>query len=371
MSKLKVAIIGGGIAGCATAYYLSKDGHDVTLFERDSLASHASGFALGAINPVIPETREPAYEALSTYSIGLHKHLADVLAGSGASGESLNFVRKPSVLLVRNEVEATAMRRVYEANASDHSYDLRWLSLGELSHIEARISGDVIGGLYIGEAYEVVPYKLTLSMWQAAEQNGAQMMNREVNEIDVSGGRVTGVVTGAQTFEADAVVAAAGPWSSQLLLGLGIAVPVSPLKGQIVRLNTPSPPMKVSLWWDEDYATTKSDGLTWIGTTEEEVGFDDRTSDAARDRIIGSAIAMLPYLEDAELVHQTACLRPMTPDKMPIIDSAAGPEGLVISTGAGRQGIALGPAMGIATAALVTGVESPIDVSAFSLDRFS
>jgi glycine/D-amino acid oxidase-like deaminating enzyme len=80
---------------------------------------------------------------------------------------------------------------------------------------------------------------------------------------------------------------------------------------------------------------------------------------------------MLPYLEDAELVQQTACLRPMTPDKMPIIDASAGPEGLVISTGGGRQGIALGPGMGIATAALATGAESPIDVSGFSLSRFS
>jgi glycine/D-amino acid oxidase-like deaminating enzyme len=80
---------------------------------------------------------------------------------------------------------------------------------------------------------------------------------------------------------------------------------------------------------------------------------------------------MLPYLEDAELVHQTACLRPMAPDKMPIIDGSVGIEGLVVSTGGGRQGIALGPAMGIATAALATGEESPVDVSAFSLDRFA
>jgi len=166
-------------------------------------------------------------------------------------------------------------------------------------------------------------------------------------------------------------VAAAGPWSADLLGAVGVDVPVSPLKGQIVRLDAPDPPIKLSLWWDHDYATTKDDGLTWIGTTEEEVGFDDRTTDDARDRIITSAVKVLPYLEDAELVQQTACLRPMTPDKMPIIDSEPGPDGLVISTGGGRQGIALGPAFGIATAALVTGEEPPVDVSGFSLSRFS
>ena len=108
-----------------------------------------------------------------------------------------------------------------------------------------------------------------------------------------------------------------------------------------------------------------------VGTTEESVGFDVGTTDAARDRIISSAVEMLPYLEDAELVQQTACLRPMTPDRKPIIDAGAGPDGLVIVTGAGRQGIMLGPAMGIAAAALATGAEPPVDISAFSLARFS
>ncbi|MBP38733.1 MAG: FAD-dependent oxidoreductase [Dehalococcoidia bacterium] len=371
MARMKIAIIGGGIAGCSTAYYLSRDGHDVTLFERDSVASHASGFALGGIIPVISGSRQDAYETFSNYSIGLHKDLAGELAGDGANCEYLNFVRKASVLLVKDDAEAAAMSQVYQLYAEDHSFDVRWLGLGELSHIDARISSDVLGGLYFGEAFEVDPYKLTLNLWQAAERQGARMVNRGVTDIAATDDRVSGVVTQDEMFEADAVVTAAGPWSTQILARLGVDVPVFPLKGQIIRLDAPGPPIKVSLWWDHDYATSKSDGLTWIGTTEEEVGFDDRTTDSARDQIIGSAVTMLPYLEDAELVQQTACLRPITLDRMPVIDSAPGPEGLVISTGGGRQGIALGPATGIATAALVTGAEPPVDVSAFTLARFS
>jgi len=368
---MKISIIGGGIAGCSTAYYLTKDGHDVTLFERDSLASHASGFAQGGLKPVIRGTREIEYQNLSDYSIGLHRDLAKQLTGDGLNGKYTNFRLKPSVMLVKEESEAAEMIRVYESYGGDTEFDVRWLDCGELSHIDARISNDVIGGLYFGTSYEVDPYKLTLSLWQAAEENGAKMVNRGVTEITVSGGRVTGVVTDDGLTEADAVVSAAGPWSAEILAGVGIEIPVYPLKGQILRLDAPGPPMKMSLWWDTDYATTKDDGLMWVGTTEEETHFDDRTNDEARDLIIGSAVAMLPYLVDAELVQQTACLRPMTPDKMPIIDAEAGPEGLVISTGGGRQGIALGPGMGIATAALVTGAESPVDVSGFTLGRFA
>ena len=347
----------------------SRDGHDVTLFERDSVASHASGFALGATLPKIGSPADDPYVVLAEYSTGLHRDLASL--ARGANGESLNFVRKAPLMLVKDEAEAASMRRVYTAYTDDHSLDVRWLGLGELSHIDVRISGDVLGGLYVGKAYEVDPYKLTLSLWQAAEEQGARMVNRDVTAISVNGGRVSGVVAAGESFEADAVVAAAGPWSSQLLAGVGVEVPVSPLRGQILQLDAPGSPIKVSLWWDEDYATSKSDGLLWVGTTEEEVGFDDGTTAEARDRIIGSAVEMLPYLEDADLVQQTAFLRPMTPDRAPIIDAALGPDGLVISTGGRRNGIELGPAMGIVAAAMATGAALPVDVSAFSLARFS
>ena len=369
---MKISIVGGGIAGCSTAYYLSAEGHDVTLFERDSLASHASGFALGALLPPFGGSRGDAYAEISNYSVGLHKDLENLFSGaSTAEPSDVNFLRKASVSLVTEQGEIDSMRRAYEAYADDYSVDIRWLGSGELSHIEARISENVLGGLYVGEAYELDPYRLTLSLWQAAEQQGAQLVNREVDEITVKGDRVSGVIAGGQAFEAEAVVAAAGPWSSQMLAGVGVEVPVTPLKGQIIRLDAPGPPIKISMWWGENYATTKPDGLLWAGTTEEETGFDDRTTDEARDSIIGSVIEMLPYLEDAELVQQTACLRPMTPDRAPIIDAGPGPDGLVIVTGAGRNGIMLGPAVGQAAAALAVGVQSPVNVGAFSLARFS
>ena len=86
---MKILIIGGGIAGCSAAYYLSRDGHDVSLFERDSVASHASGFALGGIIPSFGDLPNNSYEVLSNYSIGLHRDLAEQLTGGNA--ENLNF----------------------------------------------------------------------------------------------------------------------------------------------------------------------------------------------------------------------------------------------------------------------------------------
>jgi len=115
---MKISIIGGGIVGCSTAYYLSAEGHDVTLFERDSLASHASGFALGALLPPFGGSRGDAYAAISNYSVGLHRDLAGRLSGNaGAEAGDLNFVRKASVSLITDEAEADLMRRTYACQA--------------------------------------------------------------------------------------------------------------------------------------------------------------------------------------------------------------------------------------------------------------
>lgn len=365
--SLNVAIVGGGVAGCASAYYLARSGHNVTLFERDSVASHASGFALGGIIPPVRNGVVDEFERFSLHSIDLHRQLNDTINPS----DETNFYRKPSMALALDEFEAQQLIAAYKSYSEHGSSDIRWLSYGEFSHIDARVSPSVIGGLYFGESYEVDPYKLTLSLWQAAEQNGATLVNREVTSINETGGKISGVSTEAGTHAADAVIAAAGPWSTQLLESVGVHVPVIPLKGQILRLQAPSPALPISLWWGENYASTKEDGLTWIGTTEEEVGFDDRTTDEARDSIIGSAVEVLPYLENADLVQQTACLRPITPDRAPIVDARVGPEGLVVSTGGGRNGILLGPAMGEAAADLVVGTEPQENIDSFSLARFS
>ena len=94
---MNISIIGGGIVGCATAYYLSRDGHDVTLFERDSLAQHASGFALGGLNPPVGKVPSEAYLTLAEYSISLHRELSGLLTGAG--NERPDFQQKPTLSL--------------------------------------------------------------------------------------------------------------------------------------------------------------------------------------------------------------------------------------------------------------------------------
>jgi glycine oxidase len=366
-----VIIVGGGIAGCSAAYFLAREGRKVTLFEKDSVAAHASGFAFGVLLPPLAENpRDPELD-LNRASFRLHRELAEQLPADG--GVDTELRKRAAVVLALSEQEAAGLKSAYRSvggSVGGHGRDVRWLAHGELSHIEARIAPDIPGGLYLGDTYEVEPYRLTLSMWQAAERHGARLVNRAATSVSVEDDGSVVVEAGGERHTAATVIVAAGPWSGALLETCGIHVPVSPLKGQIVRLDAPGPEMRASIWWGSDYATSKPDGLVWCGTTEERAGFDENVTAAARDRITASALRALPYLSEAKLVKQTACLRPITADGLPVIGRLPGMESVVIATGAGRHGIAIGPGMGRAAADMAAGRDSSIDVSALGASRF-
>ena len=151
---------------------------------------------------------------------------------------------------------------------------------------------------------------------------------------------------------------------------LKLPVRIRPLKGQILRLLGPGPPVNPSVGWKGNYATTKPDGLLWTGTTEEEAGFDENPTIQGRNQIMNSLLKMLPSMETAQLVRHTACLRPLAEDRKLFLGPAPGTEGAFVATGAGRNGILLGPAMGRITADLITTGYSAVDIAAFNPGRF-
>ena len=110
--------------------------------------------------------------------------------------------------------------------------------------------------------------------------------------------------------------------------------------------------------------------MLWCGTTEERVGFDENPTDSARDGILASAKRVLPFLAEAEVVTQTACLRPVTADGLPVVGSLGDNSNIVVASGGGRNGIVLGPALGKVAADIALGVDSGIDAGFLSPSRF-
>ncbi len=374
-------VIGGGISGCATAYYLSSAGHSVALIEKDSVAAHASGFAFGSLHTQFqPPHGSPPVEWFRSESIDLHHALAEILPEQ--SGATYHFEEKAGLVLAFDDDEAAQLKPSGVAGFlrdvwPEDRLDVRWLAYGELSHIEARVSTEVVGALYLGGTREISPSGFTNALWAAAKRNGAEMIRAEVLEINIANGAVSSVNTVDDTISAGIVILAAGAWS-RTLLSQGastshIDLPVFPLKGEILRYDLgDEPPLPVSLWWGSDYASSKLDGLLHVGTTHTDAGFDENPSDSGRDAIRNSVERALPFLTQKRISQQTACLRPATLDGLPIIGEILEARGLIVATGGGPIGIELGPAIGKLAADIATGQsESNSRYNEFSPQRFS
>lgn len=364
----RVIIVGGGIVGLSTAYFLGKAGVASTIIERDSVGSHASGFALGGLSAVSGVGVEPALEAMSFDGMRIHRDLGSSLTSE--TGLQTGYGPKSLLSLAFDEAEATAATAAVERQQQHAGYSVRWLGSREAKALEPRISDEALGGVHVEGSTQVVPNQFALALARAAEKLGATIVHGTVTGLTQRSGRVTGVSMGAEKLSCERVVIASGPWSVEASDWLGTAIKVGPLKGQILRLRAPDPPVECSVGWNGNYATTKPDGLVWAGTTEEEVGFDETPTVEARDRIMESLNKMLPSLGNVDLVRQTACLRPVTPDRLPLIGDVPGVEGVFLATGAERNGILLGPSMGRITADILTTGASDIAIDAFDPARF-
>jgi len=365
-----VVVMGGGVVGCAAAYYLAGEGLSVTVIERDSVASHASGFAYGGLTPVMGVFIDDPLVPLSRYADELHAELAETLPAD--TGVDTEYRDKPSLTLATSVDEIPEIKMLYDWLAKNHSADVDWLEGNELLSEEPRINPEIPAGMYTDLSHEVEPYKFTLALATGAEQRGVEFVNAEVTGFRFGGdGGIEGVDTTGESIDTEDVVVAIGPWSAVAGEWAGVKIPISPLKGQILRLAAPGEPLAISMSWKGNYATTKPDGLIWAGTTEEEAGFDESLTTDGRNQIMESLVCVLPYLADARLSRQTACLRPVAPDGLPILGAVGGIPGLWIATGTGRKGILLGPGMGHVISDLIVGKAPSIDVWPLSLDRFS
>ena len=149
-----------------------------------------------------------------------------------------------------------------------------------------------------------------------------------------------------------------------------MSVPVEPYKGEILRTTLPSGPLSADFQGGGVSLNHREDGQVWVGATEENRGFDLEPSEEARATLMRGALRLMPAMADAEIVMHTACLRPLSPDWMPIVGLAPGWDNAYLATGAGKKGILLSPGIGKSIADLITDGHTDLPISGFGLDRF-
>ncbi|MBI4310600.1 MAG: FAD-dependent oxidoreductase [Chloroflexi bacterium] len=362
-----VVILGGGITGCAVARVLSRRGLSVTIIEQEAVASKASGVAAGLLPPFYEFEKPGPLTDLALKSLSTHRGLGRQLREE--TGIDARYTQLPFLYLAFTKAEEEALRsRLAWQRATGLRIEV--VDNATAREVEPRLTREAPwASLSLDEA-QVEAYSLTLAYAADAERHGAQFVYAEVTGLRPEGHRVAAVRTARGEIPCGQVVVAMGPWSCVAGEWLGVPIPVSPLKGQIVILRPPGGPLKAVVMHHLGYLATKPIAGTLAGTTEEEVGYDAVPTSAARKQIMSAVLRLMPSVEAAEVVRMVAGLRPITPDRLPIFGRAPGWDNAIIAAGAGRNGVLLSPVTAEIVAALATGENPGVDLTPFRPERF-
>lgn len=336
----QIVVVGAGVIGCAVAYELARAGADVTVVERDTVGAHASHVAAGMLAPYAESTRPGPLLDLGRQSLDYFQELAPALREQ--TGVDVELRPSGSLRVALSEVDEVLLRRAYRWQMQQ-GIAVEWLSAAEARACEPALGPYIRGALYCPLEQQVRSRRLVQALAQAAARLGARFLEgTPALGLEMRAGRVSGLRAPSGVLPADEVVLAAGPWTSQLRSLTGLDIPITPKKGQIVRLHATPQPLRHILWAAHRYLVPRADGTVVLGGTEEEVGFDTRSTPAGLAYLLDLLPQLAPALATAEFRQIEVGLRPWSAaDGLPYLGRVPGVEGLTLAAGHGRNGILL------------------------------
>ena len=234
--------------------------------------------------------------------------------------------------------------------------------------LEPGVSPEARGALFFPDEASIDPRPLSRALYLAAHGAGARFKTGQVHRILHHGGHVVGVEHEAGRIDAEAVVLAAGAWSS---LVEGSALPrnaVRPVRGQIALLDTRPRLLSRVIFSARGYVVPRADGRVLCGSTMEEVGFEKAVTAGGIRAVLDLAIEIAPQLAQAPLLETWSNFRPASPDGWPVLGPAT-VGGLFYATGHTRNGILLTPITADVVAAAVLGTPLPVALEPFGAER--
>ena len=370
-----VIVIGAGIVGAATAFFLSRAGAHVTVLDTSTPAAGASGASDGAVS--VASKRPGPMMELACASRAIYRQLVQ----HGVLTDI--YHARPTYLFARTDEEVAVI--------AQQGADL--MELGErvlpLTHAQLmqRVPGlgrHVLAGMKVPDDGHALGYRVVDRLLQVA--NAPVRRFTPVQRLVVSGARVVGVVTPDGPLVADAVVVAAGLGTAALV---GLDHILIPRKGQLIVTDRaslsgaafPGPLMsagylaaKRRMVLGQSSASLVIDPLVTgqflIGSSRE-TGFADRQTDIHTvSTLLREALAVVPALAQRRVIRTFAGIRIGTQDGLPIVGRHPTLAGLFIATGMEGDGICLAPVVGSAVADMVLGLPAKVDVSVLDPARF-
>lgn len=416
---MRVIVLGGGVIGVTSAWYLARRGASVTVIDRQPGPALETSFAnAGQVSPGYSTPWAAPGIPLKALGWLFKRHaplsikpdgtlyqlqwLAAMLANCSAERYAVNKER----MLRLAEYSRDCLRRLRED--AHLAYEERSLGTLQLFRTRAQLEAaqrDIAVLEKFGVPYELLQarqlaraepalervrhkltgglrlpndetgdcYLFTRRLADAAEELGVKFLfNRRIEALESKGHRIAGVKTGGDLLTADAYLLACGSDSRALLAPLGLSIPVYPVKGYSLTLPVVDPSASpVSTVLDETYkiAITRFDDRIRIGGIAELVGFDRSLPARRRETLRMVADDLFPGGGAAGEGQFWTGLRPMTPDSTPIV-GASGYRNLFINTGHGTLGWTMACGSGQLIADLVTGYRPAIRIDGLDLSRY-
>ena len=381
-----VVVIGAGIVGAACARKLAMLDRSVLVIDSGATAGGTSSQGEG--NLLLSDKAPGPELLLAQYARRLWPQLAADLADElGREFPSIEFDPKGGLVVSTTDVGASPLL-AFAASQRAAGVDAQSISIAEALHLEPDLNPAIGAAVFYPEDAQVQPAIATEALLASARLHGVEIRQGvEVTGAMVDGsGTVVGVRTGRGDIPCGAVVIAAGPWSARVARSFGLLVPIRPRRGMVL-VTSRMPHRIFHKVYDADYvgAVESGDaalqtssvvestaaGTVLIGSSREQIGFDDRLNVDVLRQLASKALRLFPFLHEQPVMRAYGGFRPYMPDHLPLISADLRMPGLWHATGHEGAGIGLSIATAEMIGAAMTGTFAEIDASPFSLERAS
>lgn len=413
MSK-NVVIIGGGIIGLCSAYYLQKEGLNVTVIDQSNMDGGASYVNAGYVSPshIIPlsapgvmkkgikwmfNKSSPLYlkprldpdflQWVLAFNKSCNpKHvekaipvikelalLSQDLYRSIKADENFNFHYEHKGLLMLCQTEKMLDEEIRTANiAKSNGLEASEISLSEVQKLEPNVEMNIKGGIYYKCDSHTTPGEFMRELKSALIAKGVTIKkNEKVTDFNLNSQKINCVVTNKETIACDQVVLAAGSWSSLVSKKLGIKILLQAGKGYRINSSREHGVTLPAILAEAKVAVTPMHGFTRFAGTMEIAGINSDINPIRVDSIANAVRRYYPNIEvtEEEKLQASSGLRPVSPDGLPYIGKSKKCLNLTIATGHAMMGWSMATATGKLVSEIISDKETSIPLKNVHPDR--
>jgi len=320
----KVAVIGGGIVGCITSFFLIKKGYEVTLIDQSAIGQEASWAGAGILSPLLPWNYQDSVNNLCFGSADFYHSLSETLKqDTGIDPEWIE-----SGMLVYDEY--------------DKDLGMNWCQKNNIEIKQIQIEKKTC--LLLPHVAQIRNPRLLKALKIYLIKNNVVMIeHKKVNPISDSNNFIHHLqVENNINLEADFYVVASGAWSSNVLNEIETPK-IRPIRGQLIQYPAIKEKLPYILYKDDFYLVQRQDGVVLGGSTKEDVGFDKGITEEARNSLQQKAESLLPILKNYKIENQWSGLRPGSDGNVPMIEKHHKYNNVYLNVGHYRYGLTMAP----------------------------